>query len=110
MGGLHVWVDFDQYNQKQQLNELWFWDDLDCLMFGFFYISNMYVYMYNFFQVYPHKFIMDEQSLAWGRMRAGPKDKKVCIDHLQKDMVCFFLYKIQLFKGRFPYFQFLWIL
>ena len=38
-------------------------------------------------QVYPHKFIMDEQSIAWGRMRAGPADRKVCIDHLQKDMV-----------------------
>ena len=38
-------------------------------------------------KVYPHKFIMDEQSIAWGRMRAGPGDKKVCIDHLQKDMV-----------------------
>merc|ERR1719397_847758 len=36
--------------------------------------------------VYPHKFIMDEQSIAWGRMRAGPGDRKVCIDHLQKDM------------------------
>ena len=30
---------------------------------------------------------MDEQSIAWGRMRAGPGDRKVCIDHLQKDMV-----------------------
>ena len=38
-------------------------------------------------QVYPHKFIMDEQSIAWGRMRAGPTGKKICIDHLQKDMV-----------------------
>jgi len=36
--------------------------------------------------VYPHKFIMDEQSIAWGRMRAGPTGKKICIDHLQKDM------------------------
>ena len=25
---------------------------------------------------------MDEQSIAWGRMRAGPGDRKVCIDHL----------------------------
>ena len=38
-------------------------------------------------KVYPHKFIMDEQSIAWGRMRAGPGDRKVCVDHLQKDMV-----------------------
>ena len=30
---------------------------------------------------------MDEQSIAWGRMRAGPGDRKVCVDHLQKDMV-----------------------
>ena len=38
-------------------------------------------------KVYPHKFIMDEQSIAWGRMRAGPGERKVCVDHLQKDMV-----------------------
>lgn len=36
--------------------------------------------------VYPHKFIMDEQSIAWGRMRASHGRKTVCIDHLQKDM------------------------
>ena len=32
---------------------------------------------------------MDEQSIAWGRMRAGPGDRKVCIDHLQKDLVSY---------------------
>ena len=37
--------------------------------------------------VYPHKFIMDEQSVAWGRLRARDGNKKVCIDHLQRDMV-----------------------
>ena len=37
--------------------------------------------------VYPHKFIMDEQSIAWGRLRAGSGNNKVCIDHLQRDMV-----------------------
>ena len=37
--------------------------------------------------VYPHKFIMDEQSVAWGRMRASTGQNKVCIDHLQRDMV-----------------------
>lgn len=36
--------------------------------------------------VYPHKFIMDEQSVAWGRLRANNGAKKVCIDHLQRDM------------------------
>ena len=36
--------------------------------------------------VYPHKFIMDEQSIAWGRMRAADGAKQVCIDHLQRDM------------------------
>jgi len=36
--------------------------------------------------VYPHKFIMDEQSVAWGRMRASTGQNKVCIDHLQRDM------------------------
>ena len=37
--------------------------------------------------VYPHKFVMDEQSIAWGRMRASNAGSKVCIDHLQRDMV-----------------------
>ena len=37
--------------------------------------------------VYPHKFVMDEQSIAWGRMRAANGGNKVCIDHLQRDMV-----------------------
>ena len=37
--------------------------------------------------VYPHKFIMDEQSVAWGRLRASDGKSKVCIDHLQRDMV-----------------------
>lgn len=38
--------------------------------------------------VYPHKFIYDEQSVAWGRMRArNGHGAKVCIDHLQRDMV-----------------------
>ena len=37
--------------------------------------------------MYPHKFIMDEQSVAWGRLRANNGAKKVCIDHLQRDMV-----------------------
>jgi len=36
--------------------------------------------------VYPHKFIMDEQSIAWGRLRASDGKSKVCIDHLQRDM------------------------
>ena len=36
--------------------------------------------------VIPHKFIMDEQSIAWGRMRAADGAKQVCIDHLQRDM------------------------
>ena len=43
--------------------------------------------MHNFSsKVYPHKFIMDEQSIAWGRMRAADGAKQVCIDHLQRDM------------------------
>ena len=37
--------------------------------------------------VYPHKFVMDDQSIAWGRMRASDGKSKVCIDHLQRDMV-----------------------
>ena len=39
--------------------------------------------------VYPHKFIMDEQSVAWGRISSPPVqgDHRVCIDHLQRDMV-----------------------
>jgi polypeptide N-acetylgalactosaminyltransferase len=37
--------------------------------------------------VYPHKFIYDEQSEAWGRLRASAGGRTVCIDHLQKDMV-----------------------
>ena len=37
--------------------------------------------------VYPHKFVMDEQSIAWGRLRAANGGNKVCIDHLQRDMV-----------------------
>jgi len=36
--------------------------------------------------VYPHKYIMDEQAIAWGRIRNTVKDKFVCFDHLQKDM------------------------
>jgi len=38
--------------------------------------------------VYPHKFIMDEQSVAWGRISSPPLhgDHRVCIDHLQRDM------------------------
>ena len=38
--------------------------------------------------VYPHKFIMDEQSVAWGRIRSSKEDAhKMCIDHIQRDMV-----------------------
>merc|ERR1711936_444802 len=29
---------------------------------------------------------MDDQSIAWGRMRASDGKSKVCIDHLQRDM------------------------
>jgi len=36
--------------------------------------------------VYPHKFIMDEQSIAWGRLRAKDGSNTICIDHLQRDM------------------------
>lgn len=36
--------------------------------------------------VYPHKFIMDDQSIAWGRLRASDGKSIVCIDHLQRDM------------------------
>jgi len=38
--------------------------------------------------VYPHKYVMDEQSVAWGRLRARatPGGKQACIDHLQRDM------------------------
>lgn len=36
-------------------------------------------------EVYPQKYIMDEQCDAWGRLKASHKDKKVCIDHLQRD-------------------------
>ncbi|XP_023337837.1 probable N-acetylgalactosaminyltransferase 9 [Eurytemora carolleeae] len=36
--------------------------------------------------VYPHKFIMDEQSLAYGRVRNKNAGKEICIDHLQRDM------------------------
>ena len=37
--------------------------------------------------VYPNKFIMDEMSVAWGRMRAKTTTGDICIDHLQRDMV-----------------------
>ena len=56
-------------------------------------------------QVYPHKFIMDEQSIAWGRMRAGPADRKVCIDHLQKDMVSINVFIVIVFFFFIDYLQ-----
>jgi len=36
--------------------------------------------------VYPNKFIMDEQSVAYGRLKSKKGGKEVCIDHLQRDM------------------------
>ena len=36
--------------------------------------------------VYPHKFILDEMSIAWGRVRSRGRGD-ICIDHLQRDMV-----------------------
>jgi len=36
--------------------------------------------------VYPHKFIMDEQSIAWGRISVQNGEHRICIDHLQRDM------------------------
>jgi len=35
--------------------------------------------------VYPHKYIMDEQAIAWGRVRNNVGGRSVCIDHLQRD-------------------------
>ena len=38
-------------------------------------------------KIYPQKYILDEHSIAWRRLRAAERNNSVCIDHLGRDTV-----------------------